>query len=757
MEISSNYTADSIGIETGMEPYRKRTEQYLGASDEQGIENQFFEVLDNAIDESIAYSALLKSTYGINRPAKISVTIDDDCNVTVTDNGRGFPCDWSDKHQNFGILVALENGSAGGKNRGTSGYDKVNTAGVHGAGITVALANSEYFEVETKTLTGSNTADVNDKSITNGIYKVRYEEGVKTQDLTRIGELDSTEIKNDKGEVVKIFEPGTTVRYRYSKETLKPTKDGKELPFAYTDFLILKRLKNSLIGQTFEVEVKFNFRGEETIVTEKDSNLVELLGTDRYSKYQIEYKSKPILDKDGNVSDKWVDGSYKAIIYIGLNPDNRIYGKYTSKSIVNRLEMKTSTTNQCIEKAIERVLLDIPGYNPDIDFQSYTKLCSCLCVMEYNAARYDAQTKRNMVSSDYMQQFFNDLTKELREKPDILHAVVALATKRHNEMIELEKLKQKAAENQRKAEEKAKKSKEYDRMLELVKTGQESVDILDKTSTIVVNASRYPKDKSTALIVEGTSVATTLSKMHQLAPDKKGYPIYIIGIKGKITNIIESEEDGDLVLAFKAKVLDAGFKDIRIMTDGDVDGTHIKVLVLSVIWKYRPDLIRNKKVFIVPSPYSYVRLPRVPMKIRVLGKIKEYTTQTVSTYSEAENNEIINQGGTVIKYYTGLSDTSTNPIEIITNESLHELVEPPTEQEVQLLTNMMTTGHRVKSDYTAKTLTPRMLRGSKMNSKWSRTDIKTIGDIRDNNEYSDIPQTAEFLKYTPNNIQIYKK
>lgn len=737
--LDTNYNANSIKMEEGSEQYRARPAQYLSFSDTRAMENIFFEVLDNAIDEVIAYTNKLNNENGINIQGRIDVQFFNDGTVSVQDYGRGYPCEMHEKYGVPAIEIAIEKGSAGGKNRGTKGYSSP-TAGVHGAGITVSMANCERFSVDCNSMSA------------NGRYILAYEEGKKTQNTERIGDLHYFDYKiNDK--IIQMPLTGTKIVFKPSHITLQWKRDGIDVDFPYKEGLLLERLHYALIGEETPLVINWKFLDEDwKQITPSDLSPQSYLEDENPYTFQVQHTAEPI-DNGARI----INESFNARVYISVKQNNQ---KYDCKSIINRLNTKRSSTDSIIEEAIKeasQILVSsaknagIVPKGTNLEGRLFTESCKVLVVMAYANAEFTGQTKSIMESDGLRGNFRDAMINRVINyidpasgKNKFFNSLLEIALEKKTKAEMLAKM---TKEIQLKYEkEKAKEIKKTDLSEKLEKFDRGELDESEKdpNKIIMINRSLRPKTQSTIVVVEGKSIGSLISSIHDGV--EGGRPLYIATLKGKLKNIVKNKSKdniADVVFPFITKVLRDGYKNIAIATDGDDDGLHIRILVILLIWKYAPEYIQNGRVFIVPTPFSNVILDN-KLEIFVEGEgMKKYKRGDVMTFSHEEHKTLVEAGARVDRIYKGLSDADVSPVNLIIDSKNWKKIETPTEREIILLKQMMTTGDRIKKTFTSL-IYEESVYASNLYLKELGLQVGKVGNVMDNGYFSDNPGILDY-------------
>ena len=531
------YGGDQIQILEGLEAVRKRPGMYIGSTSSRGLHHLVYEIVDNAVDEALAGYC-----------DKITVTINPDNSITVTDNGRGVPVDINHKTGRPAVEVVYTVLHAGGK-FGGGGY-KV-SGGLHGVGASVVNALSEWLEVNVKR--------------DGHIYNQRYERGRICYDLKVIGECD-------------INETGTQVTFLPDKEIFQETQEY--------DFDVLKnRLR----------EMAFLTKGIKIIL--KDTR--EGLEQERTFHYEgglrefVEYLNKsktPLYDniiycegvKDNvavEVAFQHNDG-YNETIDTFVNNIKTPEGGTHLAGFRNAL---TKTFNEYAKK--NKIIKDTdPALIGDDIREGLTAIVS----VKIEDPQFEGQTKQklgNTVARGAVDNIVsNQLEIFLEQNPAIAKSI-----------CEKSVLAQRAREAARKARELTRR-----------KTALENTSLPGK----LADCSDKNPENCEIYIVEGDSAGgsakTARSRATQAILPLRGKILNVE--KARLDRILGNAEIKAMITAFGTGIHEdfditkLRYNKIIIMTDADVDGAHIATLLLTFFYRFMPELIKQGHVYLATPP-----------------------------------------------------------------------------------------------------------------------------------------------------------
>ncbi|HZX21401.1 MAG TPA: DNA topoisomerase (ATP-hydrolyzing) subunit B [Clostridia bacterium] len=581
------YSADQIQVLEGLDPVRKRPSMYIGTTGPRGLHHLVYEVVDNSIDEALAGYCDV-----------INVIINHDNSIEVNDNGRGIPVEIHPQTEKSTLETVLTMLHAGGK-FGGGGY-KV-SGGLHGVGVAVVNALSEYLEAIVK--------------IDGKVYWQRYERGYPLADIKLIGEA------KEKGTTI-IFRPDTEIfeEVVFEYETLEYRL--RELAFLNRGIRIT--LTDKRVGK--EREETFHYNG----------------GIREFIKY-LNKNKKPIHNK---------------IIYFEREKDDNMLEvamQYTNAysenifSYANNINTQEGGTHLSgFRSALTRVLNDYSRKNgflkeKDANFigEDIREGLTGIISVKLMEPQFEGQTKTKLGNSE-IRGFVESGVSE------------ALGAFLEENPAEAKIIVEKSLLSQR-ARDAARKARELTRRKNVL----ESSALPGKLS----DCSEKDPALSEIYIVEGDSAGGSAKE------GRDRHIQAILPLRGKILNVekarldkmLNSAEIRAMITAFGTSIGEEfdieklRYHKIVIMTDADVDGAHIRTLLLTFLFRHMRPLIDRGHVYIAQPPLY--RLKK--------GKTEEYV------YSEEELQEKAEKiGGNIeIQRYKGLGemnpgqlwDTTMNP------------------------------------------------------------------------------------------------
>lgn len=537
------YNASSIEVLEGLEAVRVRPAMYIGDTTERGYHHLVYEVVDNSIDEALAGYC-----------SHIEVTINQDGSLTVEDNGRGIPVAEHPKMKKSSLEVVMTVLHAGGK-FGGSGY-KV-SGGLHGVGVSCVNALSEWMEVQVKR--------------DGHIFRQRYERGKPCAPVTQVGDTEAT------GTAVTFMPDPQIFQYREGFKWEILAHRLRELAFLNGGVRITLTDNHSEVKHQESFHYEGGIREYVTFINKSKTPLHDVIyitgtGSNRYGEIAIE------------VAMQYTD-VYSTIESSYCNNINTIEGgthltgfrtaltatinKYIAE---NKLGKKADTvlTGDDIREGLTAVVsVKIP--QPQFEGQTKTKLGSDV-----------AGLVQSIVSSK--------LTDFFAENPTVARAIIAKAV-----------LASQAREAARKARESTRN-----------KGGLERGFLTGKLADC---SSRNPAETE-LFLVEGDSAGGS-------AKDGRDRRVQaILPLRGKVLNVekaridkmLDNNEIRSLIAAigggFGADDFDLSkvrYHKIIIMTDADVDGAHIRTLLLTFFFRQMPKLIENGFIYLAQPPLYQIK------------------------------------------------------------------------------------------------------------------------------------------------------
>jgi len=577
--ISNRYGAEEIQILEGLEAVRRRPSMYIGSTCTKGLHHLVYEVVDNSIDEAMAGYCDL-----------IQVTLRADGAVMVEDNGRGIPVDIHPKEKISAVEVVLTKLHAGGK-FGGGGY-KV-SGGLHGVGISVVNALSEWLQVEVRR--------------EGKTYLQAYKRGVPQEPLKVIGDADRS---------------GTKITFKPDQEIFETCEFSFEV--------LLHRLRElAFLNSGIRIEVldekteeKKSFHYEGGI-----RSFVEHLN-----------KNKDTIHKDVIYINKEINGN---LVEVALQYNTAyVENVFSFANNINTQEGGTHLSG--FRSALTRTLNDYARKNnllkeneSSLTGDDVREGLTAVVSVKLPAPQFEGQTKTKLGNSEMkglVESAVNEgLSEFLEENPSI-----------GRKIIEKSIMASRAREAARKARELTRRKS----ALEVSSLPGKLADCTFKEPEL-----------SELFLVEGDSAGGSAKQ----GRDRRFQAI--LPLRGKILNvekarldrILNSEEIKAMITALGTGIGDDfNFDKLRyykiiIMTDADVDGAHIRTLLLTFFYRYMTPLIERGHIYIARPPLYLVKK----------GKQERYC------YSDQELESILEEvgkKGVTVQRYKGLGEMNADQL-----------------------------------------------------------------------------------------------
>ncbi len=580
--VNHEYGADQIQILEGLEAVRKRPGMYIGTTSSRGLHHLVYEIVDNAVDEALAGFC-----------DTIDVCINADNSVTVTDNGRGIPVGINHKAGIPAVEVVFTILHAGGK-FGGGGY-KV-SGGLHGVGASVVNALSNWLEVEI--------------CQDGKVYKQRYEKGHVCYPLKEIGtcpaEKTGTKVTFMPDET--IFTETTEFEFDVLKIRLR------EMAFLTKGLRIILRderqeekiesdNENSQINellQRAEADMQEQEKEEEKADSEESSEKPA-----ENKKKQIEFYYEGGIKEFVTYLNKSKTALYENILYFE-GEKNNVYVEVAFQhndsynesvfSFVNNINTPEGGTHlQGFRNAITKTFNDyarnaklLKDNEPNLSGEDIREGLTAIVSVKIEDPQFEGQTKQKLGNSEARGAVDNIVSEQLTYFLE-LNPTVAKS------ICEKSILAQRAREAARKARDLTRRKTALDGMTLPGKLA----DCSDKDPA---NCEIY--------IVEGDSAGGSAKTARSRATQA------ILPLRGKILNVEKARLDKIYANAeIKAMITAFGtgihedfdisklrYNKIILMTDADVDGAHISTLLLTFIYRFMPELIKQGHVFLAKPP-----------------------------------------------------------------------------------------------------------------------------------------------------------
>ncbi|HOR92950.1 MAG TPA: DNA topoisomerase (ATP-hydrolyzing) subunit B [Spirochaetota bacterium] len=570
----TSYRADKIQVLEGLEAVRKRPAMYIGSTDINGLHHLVYEVVDNSIDEALAGFC-----------DAISITINNDNSVEVIDNGRGIPVDIHPVYKTSALEIVLTKLHSGGKFDNQS-Y-KV-SGGLHGVGISVVNALSEYMEVE--------------------VYKEgrkyfqSYKRGVPTDKVKDLGETKKT---------------GTRVLFRPDKQIFEETEFHFET--------LAKRMRElAFLNSGIKITLKDSRgKGREHLFYYK-GGIVSFVQSLTENKTSITKKVIYLHDTRNNVDVEialdYID-TYTETVYCYAN---NIHTKEGGTHLIGFKSALTRVLNEFLRR--EGYDKKIPQLSGDDVREGLVAIIS----VKIPNPQFEGQTKMKLGNSEVkgiVESITNEhLTQYFEENPQAVRKILEKCIDTARSRIA------------------AKKARDLTRR----KNALENDTLPGKLS----DCSERDPSLCELYLVEGDSAGGSAKQ----GRDRRFQAI--LPLKGKILNveksrldkILSNEEIKTIITALGAGIGESEFDiakcryhKIIIMTDADVDGSHIRTLLLTFFFRYMPEIIANGYLYIAQPPLYNIKA----------GKEQYYA------YSDEERDSLVkklDKSKVAIQRYKGLGE-----------------------------------------------------------------------------------------------------
>ncbi len=549
MSEDREYGAGQIQVLEGLQAVRKRPAMYIGSTDGRGLHHLVYEVVDNSIDEALAGYC-----------DSIEVTIHEDNSVTVADDGRGIPVDTHDEYNKPAVEVIMTVLHAGGKFDNKS-YQV--SGGLHGVGVSVVNALSKSLKVKIKR--------------DGAVWQQRFDHGEPEGELERVRDMNPDE------------ETGTRIRFWPDDEIFE------------TDNFVFSTLESRLRELAFlnsGVEITLEDERDDTSETFRyEGGIKEFVEFLNETKTQL-HREVIYFDEEEPISE---NGDVEGVVQIevAMQATDELQGSiHAFANNINTREGGSHLTG--FKTALTRIINDYASENgllKDLDDtlkgEDIREGLTAVLSVKHPDPQFEGQTKTKLGNSEVRgiveSAVHEHLGTYFEENPDTAETIVSKAVE---------------AAKARKA---AKKAEELTRRK----------SALDSTALPGKLADCQTRDPSEAelFVTEGDSAGGSAKQGRN--PDFQA----ILPIRGKILNvekhrldrILENNEIRNLITALgtgigdEFDIDDLRYEKIFLMVDADVDGAHIRTLLLTFFYRHMRPLLERGHVYATQPPLYRVR------------------------------------------------------------------------------------------------------------------------------------------------------
>jgi len=591
MSEENEYGAEQIQVLEGLQAVRKRPAMYIGSTDKRGLHHLVYEVVDNSIDEALA-----------GHCEEITVTIHEDNSVSVTDDGRGIPVDTHQKHDRPALEVIMTVLHAGGKFDNKS-YQV--SGGLHGVGVSVVNALSKWLDVEVKR--------------DGALWRHRFDHGAPEGDIERVRTLRDDE------------QTGTTIRFWPDDDIFDTT--------TFTFSTLESRLRElAFLNSGVEITLTDERDGEE-ITFRYEGGIREFVGFLNETKTVLHddviyFEDAASIPGDGDNGIVHVE--------IAMQATDELQGSF--HAFANNINTREGGTHMTgFKTALTRVVNEYAsthGLLRDLDDtlkgEDIREGLTAVLSIKHPDPQFEGQTKTKLGNGEVRgiveSAMHEHLDTYFEEHPQTAESIISKAVE---------------AAKARKA---AKKAEELTRR----KSALDSTSLPGKLADC---QTRNPAEAE-LFIAEGDSAGGSAKQARN--PEFQA----VLPIRGKVLNvekhrldrILENDQIRNIITAIGAgigdefDIEDVRYEKIIMATDADVDGAHIRTLLLTFFYRHMRPLLENGYVYATQPPLYRIR----------------YRGETYDAMTDDERDEIIaekcNGSPSQVQRFKGLGEM--NPTQL---------------------------------------------------------------------------------------------
>ncbi len=535
----SDYNAEQIQVLKGLEAVRKRPGMYIGSTGPRGLHHLVYEVVDNSVDEAMA-----------GHCTHIDITIHADESVTVVDDGRGFPVDIHPTEGKPGVEVAMTMLHAGGK------FDKSSykvSGGLHGVGVSVVNALAEWLEVEVKRA--------------GKLYRQRYSRGLKTTELEELGKAKGT---------------GTSVTFRPDPEIFPEINFNidtlasrlRELAFLNKGLRITLTDERAANGQAEPRREEYHYEG----------GIVEFVSFIRGTRKPLH--PKPVYieaqreEAEIELAFQYDEGYNESTFTFVNNINTHEGGSHLTgfKAALTRTLNDYARKNNLLKKELD-----------SLSGEDVREGLTAVLSVRVKEPQFEGQTKTKLGNSEVrgaVEQVVNEkLATFLDEHPSVGKSIIEKSVQAARARIA------------------ARKARDLTRRKSALEGSVLPGKLADCSITDPTVCELYLVEGDSA----GGSAKQGRDRQYQAILPLRGKILNVE--KSRLDKVLSNEEIRTMITAIgtgigedEFKLENARYGKIIIMTDADVDGAHIRTLLLTFFFRHMRELIEAGHVFIAQPP-----------------------------------------------------------------------------------------------------------------------------------------------------------